>query len=425
MFACYGVVFVLASLTFYFYDAMLLKALSRRVQIAFVGIFGLVAAMLYWTNVEMLAVVRSISLALFVAGAAALLAERLVSFESERALTCITLGFLLSFSLSLLRPVSLARNATTFAMPVIICMALLIEKQPKNEPASMFEAKPTIPIRFILTTNALIIAGNLLVGLVTPGMAEEGSPALYLSSCLDVCIGIAILVLIKVGMGSKPILFWCWFLFSLMFFAGAMLMTCPSYMLVRTGSDVVTTFRVAIEYLLFALIVVIAKRERIAAMGPIGLFLLAPFGISILLRHVAAFFLVEKLWFNLSSYLPPIVMLVALLILFFQYSFANKMSFSEYFDPSATTKEMRLNSALDALCAGRNLTPREYEVLSYTARGFTMRATSEKLFISIDTVRTHTKSIFRKLNVHSRQEIIDYVSSYPDAVKAEKADTPL
>ncbi|WP_420484871.1 helix-turn-helix transcriptional regulator [Eggerthella lenta] len=36
---------------------------------------------------------------------------------------------------------------------------------------------------------------------------------------------------------------------------------------------------------------------------------------------------------------------------------------------------------------------------------------AEELVISKNTVRTHTKSIFAKTGVHSRQELIDLVES--------------
>ena len=40
-------------------------------------------------------------------------------------------------------------------------------------------------------------------------------------------------------------------------------------------------------------------------------------------------------------------------------------------------------------------------------KGNTIAAISRKLFISENTTRGHMKRIYRKLNVHSRQELID------------------
>ncbi len=52
------------------------------------------------------------------------------------------------------------------------------------------------------------------------------------------------------------------------------------------------------------------------------------------------------------------------------------------------------------------LSDRELEVLKLIAAGFTNQKIAEKLFISLNTVRTHTKNINIKLDVHSRTQAI-------------------
>ncbi|MDD5806022.1 MAG: helix-turn-helix transcriptional regulator [Eggerthellales bacterium] len=53
------------------------------------------------------------------------------------------------------------------------------------------------------------------------------------------------------------------------------------------------------------------------------------------------------------------------------------------------------------------LSPRELEVLDLILKGNTVAAISKKLFISENTVRGHFKHIYRKMNVHSKQELVD------------------
>ena len=57
------------------------------------------------------------------------------------------------------------------------------------------------------------------------------------------------------------------------------------------------------------------------------------------------------------------------------------------------------------------LTPRESEILALLAQGRSIAVIQEKLVVSKNTVKTHVKNIYLKLDVHSQQELIDAVRS--------------
>lgn len=63
------------------------------------------------------------------------------------------------------------------------------------------------------------------------------------------------------------------------------------------------------------------------------------------------------------------------------------------------------------LAAEHKLTPRETEVFGLLAHGRSIPYVRDALFISRDTAATHAKHIYAKLDVHSRQELIDLVMS--------------
>jgi DNA-binding CsgD family transcriptional regulator len=53
------------------------------------------------------------------------------------------------------------------------------------------------------------------------------------------------------------------------------------------------------------------------------------------------------------------------------------------------------------------LTPREADVLGLLRLGHSNGEIAAALSISIETVRTHARSVFRKLGVRSRRELAD------------------
>jgi len=53
-----------------------------------------------------------------------------------------------------------------------------------------------------------------------------------------------------------------------------------------------------------------------------------------------------------------------------------------------------------------SLTKREKEILTHLVEGFNYKEISQKLYISIDTVRNHIRHIYEKLQVHSKSQAV-------------------
>jgi DNA-binding NarL/FixJ family response regulator len=53
-----------------------------------------------------------------------------------------------------------------------------------------------------------------------------------------------------------------------------------------------------------------------------------------------------------------------------------------------------------------DLSNREFEILIYLSKGYRYKEIAGLLFISIETVRTHIRNIYEKLQVHSRTEAL-------------------
>lgn len=72
-------------------------------------------------------------------------------------------------------------------------------------------------------------------------------------------------------------------------------------------------------------------------------------------------------------------------------------------DTTEDARHLRIRTYLDK----HGLSPRETEVAELLMKGHSVSAISNKLFISENTTRGHAKSIYKKLDVHSRQELVD------------------
>jgi DNA-binding NarL/FixJ family response regulator len=65
-----------------------------------------------------------------------------------------------------------------------------------------------------------------------------------------------------------------------------------------------------------------------------------------------------------------------------------------------------LKVACALVADGFELTPRELEVFELLAQGQNRTHISEKLFLSRETVKTHTRNIYRKMSLHSQEELV-------------------
>lgn len=77
-----------------------------------------------------------------------------------------------------------------------------------------------------------------------------------------------------------------------------------------------------------------------------------------------------------------------------------------------TANDSRLEISCSAVAESYRLTPRESEVLVLLAYGRTLAIIARDLQIAKGTARTHIENIYRKLDVHKQQELIDLVDNY-------------
>jgi DNA-binding CsgD family transcriptional regulator len=74
---------------------------------------------------------------------------------------------------------------------------------------------------------------------------------------------------------------------------------------------------------------------------------------------------------------------------------------------SSELRENDITTALQFLATTNSLSQREAQTLSLLVHGKNRRSIAQALFISEETVKSHTHSIYRKLIVHSQQELIE------------------
>lgn len=92
--------------------------------------------------------------------------------------------------------------------------------------------------------------------------------------------------------------------------------------------------------------------------------------------------------------------------------------------PKAEESTTPNETSFAAFSAQFGLTHREEEVLALLSKGHTLPSIAERLCISLDTVRSHAKNIYRKAGVHKKQELLNLLEAMRTDGKARQQDEP-
>jgi DNA-binding CsgD family transcriptional regulator len=85
-------------------------------------------------------------------------------------------------------------------------------------------------------------------------------------------------------------------------------------------------------------------------------------------------------------------------------------SHSEELKKKAEQDGLSLSILDDFLANTKKLSPAEQSVFNLYVKGYTAKEIADALFLSINTIKTHNKRIYSKLNVGSREELLLYVN---------------
>lgn len=159
---------------------------------------------------------------------------------------------------------------------------------------------------------------------------------------------------------------------------------------------------------IYCILGVIAKKTRSLTFYRVGI-------LSCGLFYVFGFALVNVLKNNNSETMLSVISVISvaiILMIFVLTPFFTKTINSEEWVDDFHRPDVTQESRLSAYLREFNLTPREIEVCLLLLEGYTMRQISAILSISYSTVNTYCTSIYRKLKINSKTELVLMLSSY-------------
>ena len=100
--------------------------------------------------------------------------------------------------------------------------------------------------------------------------------------------------------------------------------------------------------------------------------------------------------------------------------FEREENLSEAAEAGKGDKRGKFRPAIEALAQEYKLSKRENDIFTNLAMGYNTEAIAEKLGISWNTVRTHTRNVYAKLGIHSKQELMILVDDAVESLKSKE-----
>ena len=266
-----------------------------------------------------------------------------------------------------------------------------------------------LPLPLIAMIAFFLLVGRLTLGLIVSVDAQIVLPV----RLFDAAMGLVVMLCIVIVLRSRGDEGWglaikvAWVVLVTLFVAGMLFLVFDSPRYLLAGEGVVAAGFNCFEFVLWSLLVGITARSRLSVAVTFG----CVFSLCKLVPMACGKLLVPEMarllgWERGGVQLAPLMLVMVLLLVsttFFFLAFKG-LDFDRKHDAAQKIADRRIPDGLVRLYG---LTPREAEVMGYVLNGFSYQKAADEMGVSLSTVQSHVKNLYRKTGVHTRDELID------------------
>lgn len=401
------------------------KLLRLRKTLVLLGLAGtlgyallLVAPLPPEPSATLLQIVGSLGIATGYAALTLGWMKLLVIIDRSTSLVCMLAACCVSSVISLatsLHP--LAAAAVTTAAPLASGLIWALASRDVSGYPVLYglDRDQGVPLAFLAASGLFLAFGRVAQGLFYSDRAQVP----YVDRVAGVVMTVALLALGAALMrtqGPWRVLRIGWAFLAVVFVAGLMLLVPLGFGLEPWGLGIVSASLSCFELLFWMLLIEVVHQKRLSAVAVMGM------GV-VLFRVVPAFvgkIVIPRVTAFGDSVGPELVGPVLLGMTFCLVCAtvvglcAESLGHKETQPNQVPPQEEAPSDAcgpraerLQALAEQGRLTPREAEVLRYMAQGYSYKKIADCIGVTLGTAQGYAKNVFKKLDVHTRQELID------------------
>lgn len=355
----------------------------------------------------------------------------------KNVLFYLALSFFLSFILSL---TSLLPTPASLALPFCSWIvsgatyALLRPAGRTGDPEGAPRVSALDTTKGAVTGLVILLIAFLIIGALVRGFLYSGTVSYspeqgtYSRRVLSLALSFIIVLIAYRADAGKPPLFGLWTFVAIVFFGGLFLVGALYSIMPELSSGVVISGRTFITLFLWVALMTSMRQKHLALVPVVSVLFVLVECASGFCSYFAAPAIARAIQLPVATFLPPFALLMAFILIASTLAFlalaadrGSRNGLIEHPRQNALEADNETVAAGEkhsrtreevcaALGASRGLTEREVEVMVSFSQGNSLRKVADSLFISMSTAQTHVKSLYRKLGIHSKQELIDLVA---------------
>ena len=347
---------------------------------------------------------------------------------TKQTLLAVILSFILSYGVSLLMVLPAPIPITVAVLTPFLSSALWYAKP--SAPSTHFEASVQRTLTQIPRGLIVLLIAFLLVGGVMRGISYQGdinytpSYDTFLPHATSAVFAGIIFFMMLFSQQREKLYYSIWIILAMLYFAGLFVV---AFMSSDTSNFATSIFlipgRTCLAFFLWLTLLTSVRNHNLSPVLLFNSFFLTTEVASNFLSYIAFPLLMPHLVGIASNYTSLFAAVMALMLIIASMVLLTNRAFSSGAETETTKiydsimaknenrdgEENSWNVTCSALASQGGLTKREEEVMVLFSRGNSKSKIADMLYVSEGTVKTHIKSMYRKLDVHSRQELIDLI----------------
>ena len=336
----------------------------------------------------------------------------------KEMLVCSTLSFLASFVILWIGALSdFASTALSIAAPVVsgaFAAPSAGTTGEKDLPPSRFSLRKiakTIPAGLIGTLMLSLLLGGVIRGFIYPGSFNDDPVLGSMSNAVSIVLALAFCIAILLANRKERFIYSMWTALLAFFLAGLLALAASHQDWTDAGKMVIVVGRSYLSFLLWVILIDSSSRHGVSPVSLIAAFFLTTETLASTLSYIAVPAIIHLAGIAFDAHIGTLAAISCFLLVVTAFVFLTKRIFDS---PQTKNVAQRNLKALACEDIGEKfgLTNREVEITLLISQGNSVKRIASILVLSPSTVQTHSKNIYRKIDVHSKQELIDLVASH-------------